>query len=123
MNFTAEELGCPLPPTDLAARSLPRLVLDPASTPLWRIHRAAFGPIFFNRRSAGGSNYRFDAAGDEFGVLYASPSFAGCMAEAVIRERFQGQRLPLILDEAELTSRCVTRLAVEGGRPSSFWPT
>ncbi|WP_232346461.1 RES domain-containing protein [Cupriavidus sp. USMAA2-4] len=55
----------------------------PCAGPLWRIHRAHLGPIHYNRRAAGATPYRFDAAGGEFGVLYASPSFAACMAEAV----------------------------------------
>jgi len=38
------------------------------------------------------------------------------MAEAMIRERFHGQRRPLLLDEAELTTRCVSRLAAPDGR-------
>lgn len=43
--------------------------------------------------------YRFDAPNDEFGVLYASASFEVCMAEAVIRDKFIGSTLPLLLDE------------------------
>lgn len=117
MTFSAEELGCPLPPADLADRRLATKTLDIERIALWRIHRVHLDPIYYNRRAPGVTHYRFDAAGGEFGVLYAAPSFAACMAEAVIRERFQGQRLPLMLDEHELSSRCVCRLALANPRP------
>ncbi|MFP3756311.1 RES family NAD+ phosphorylase [Cupriavidus sp. SIMBA_020] len=114
---TAEVLGCPLPPEDLAVRIMPVRQLDLAVTPLWRIHRSIYGPIHYNRRSTGGNPYRFDAPNDEFGVLYASPSFAGCMAEAVLRDRFQGHSLPLLLDEEELTQRSISDLGTTLNRP------
>lgn len=114
---TAEELDCPLPPADLADRSMPEIQLDLSRKPLWRIHRSIFGPIHYTRKSLGGIPYRFDAARDEFGVLYASPSFPACMAEAVIRDRFQGKTLPLLLDEAELSARSVTALGLDRSQP------
>ncbi|SPS02527.1 RES family NAD+ phosphorylase [Cupriavidus taiwanensis] len=117
MTFSAEDLGCPLPPADLADRRLATTTLDLERVALWRIHRAHLDPIYYNRRAPGVIQYRFDAAGGEFGVLYAASSFAACMAEAVIRERFQGLRLPLLLDEDELSSRCICRLAVDDRRP------
>ncbi|MCD9121692.1 RES family NAD+ phosphorylase [Cupriavidus sp. UGS-1] len=115
--FTAEELDCPLPPADLAERSMPEIELDLGKTPLWRIHRSIFGPIHYTRKSLGGIPYRFDAANDEFGVLYASPSFAACMAEGVIRDRLQGKLLPLLLDEAELSTRSIAALAIGRSQP------
>ncbi|MDW3684502.1 RES family NAD+ phosphorylase [Cupriavidus sp. CV2] len=99
MTFSAEDLG--LPPADLAGRRLTTKMLDLERVALWRIHRAHLDPIYYNRRAPGVTHYRFDAAGGEFGVLYAAPSFAACMAEAVIRERFHGFRL-LILPTAGL---------------------
>lgn len=39
------------------------------------------------------------------------------MREAVIRERYQGMTRPHFLDEDELYSRCVSRLAVADERP------
>ena len=117
MTFSAEEFGCPLPPADPAERRLATKTLDLEKIALWRIHRAHLHPIYYNRRAPGVTHYRFDAAGGEFGVLYAAPSFTACMAEAVIRERFQGQRLPLMLDEHELSRRCVCRLTVGDPRP------
>lgn len=117
MELTAEGVGCPLPPEDLAHRDMPVRPLDLAVVQLWRIHRSIYDPIHYNRRSKGGTPYRFDAPNDEFGVLYASPSFAGCMAEAVVRDRFQGQQLPLVLDEEELTQRSISDLGTPLGRP------
>lgn len=113
----AEKYGCPLPPPDLAKRRMPERELQLASTSLLRIHRSVFDPIFYNRRSAGGSQYRFDAADDEFGVLYASPIFDVCMAETVIRGAFQGGTMPLTIDEDELLTRSISELGFEGGRP------
>lgn len=114
---TAEALNCPLPPPDLADRVMPVKELDLALTQLWRIHRSVFGPIHYNRWSTGGQPYRFNAPNDEYGVLYASPSFAACMAEAVLRDRFQGKTLPLLLDEEELMGRSVSELGTELRRP------
>jgi len=117
MTLTATELGCPLPPPDLATRTMPLIELDLAVTPLWRIHKAFLGPIHYNRKSNSKATYRFDAAGDEFGVLYASGSFHACMSETVVRGRFQGSPLPWLLDEQELTSRCITSLGTQLARP------
>ncbi|AOY97839.1 hypothetical protein BKK79_37825 (plasmid) [Cupriavidus sp. USMAA2-4] len=115
--LTAMDMGCPLPPDDLASRDMPVMELDLAATSLWRIHRSTFGPIHYNRTSTGGTPYRFDAPDDQFGVLYASPSFEACMAEAVIRDRFQGKSCPLLLDEDELNRRCISDLGTTLGRP------
>ncbi|WP_230625411.1 hypothetical protein [Cupriavidus necator] len=110
MTFSAEDLGCPLLPADLANRRLATKTQDLERVALWRTHRAHLDPIYYNRRAPGVIHYRFDAAGGGFGVL-------SCMAEAVIREGCQGQRLPLLLDEHELRSRCICRLAVADRRP------
>lgn len=117
MTLTAEQLGCPLPPPDLAECKMPVVEFNLSTTPLWRIHKAIFGPIHYNRKSKTGTKYRFDAAGDEFGVLYASPSFEACMTEAVVRGRFQGNARPWMIDEHELASRCITSLGTELARP------
>ncbi|WP_243736879.1 hypothetical protein [Cupriavidus sp. L7L] len=68
MTFSAEELGCPLPPADLAERRLATKTLDLEKIALWRIHRAHLHPIHYNRRAPGVTHYRFDAAGGEFGL-------------------------------------------------------
>lgn len=117
MTDRAAELDCPLPPADLDGRPLARVSFDLDATPLWRIHRASLDPIYYNRLAPGVTNYRFDAARGEFGVLYAAPTFAACMREAVIRERYQGMSRPHVIDEDELCSRCVSRLTVVGRRP------
>ena len=39
------------------------------------------------------------------------------MAEAVLRDRFQGHSLPLLLDEEELTQRSISELGTTLGRP------
>lgn len=90
---------CPLPPADFSARQIPELALNLGATTLYRIHRTAHAALFFTRRSKTTEVYRFDAPNDEFGVLYASASFEVCMAEAVIRDKFIGSTLPLLLDE------------------------
>lgn len=79
MTFSAEDLGCPLLPADLANRRLATKTQDLERVALWRTHRAHLDPIYYNRRAPGVIHYRFDAAGGGFGVL-------SCMAEAVIRE-------------------------------------
>ncbi|MFC4932864.1 RES family NAD+ phosphorylase [Massilia sp. GCM10023247] len=103
-------LDCPLPPPDLCFRQIPTITFDLAVTPLLRVHQSRYSPLFFNRRSTSPTVYRFDAPNDEYGVLYASPEFEACMAETLIRERFESG--PLILDEAEITSRSVSRLGI-----------
>jgi hypothetical protein len=95
-------------PADFATRRLPTYLLDCAVTPLWRIHRSAHGAIWFNRPGVSGTRFRFDAPADEFGVLYASPDFSVCMAEAMIRDRFADSGSPLELELAEVRKRSIT---------------
>jgi hypothetical protein len=101
---------CPLPPADFAERDVPIKELNLSATTLYRIHKTVRDPIFFTRRSKNADVYRFDAPNDEFGVLYASESFAACMAETVIRDRFIGSSLPLVLEEASLIERSISTL-------------
>lgn len=54
--------------------------------------------------------YRFDAPNDEYGVLYASPEFDVCMAETLIRNRFESGQL--LLDQADITSRSISTLGL-----------
>lgn len=102
--------SAPLPPPDLATRPLPVHALNLALTDVMRIHRSAYSPIFYNRRSKSSTVFRFDAPDDEYGVLYASESFTACMAETLIREKFEGQSAPLYLSESELAKRSVSLL-------------
>lgn len=55
--------------------------------------------------------FRFDAPGDEFGVLYAAPQFSVCMAETLIRDRFAGACHPLELDLSALCERSLSQIA------------
>jgi len=107
---------CPLPPADLAKRSLPICELNMAAVNLYRIHRSKFGALFFNRRSTSSTVFRFDASNDEFGVLYAAQSFAACMAETVIRNRFEEGSLPLVIEETELETRSISALGLSSPR-------
>lgn len=100
--------GCPLPPADIARRELPLRELAPGL--LMRIHPRGRDPLFYSRRSACPAANRFDAPGDEYGVLYASPSFSACMAETLIRARFAGASAPLVLEESRLRLRCLSLL-------------
>lgn len=100
---------CPTPPADFASRTLPIREINLSATDLYRIHRREYGPIYYTRKS-NGTQYRFDAANAEFGVLYVALSFEGAFMETVIRDRFHGTPLPLLIDEEDLTSRAVSRL-------------
>lgn len=104
------------PPSDFSARSIPVHELNLALTDVMRIHRSVHLPIFYNRRSASKIIFRFDAPADEYGVLYASESFSACMAETVIRDRFENQRLPIVLSETELGERSVSLLGQDTPR-------
>ena len=111
--MTAAAGECPLPPPDIKTRLLPVVEIDLAARPLYRIHRSIFSPIFYNRASSSASRYRFDAPGDEFGVIYGGFTFSACMFETVIRNRFENMRAPLIVGMDELEQRSVSRLILE----------
>ncbi|MFD2366808.1 RES family NAD+ phosphorylase [Pseudoduganella sp. GCM10020061] len=103
---------CPLPPADFAKRELP--VRSVEAMRLMRIHPRGRDPLFYSRRSACTPANRFDAPADEFGVLYASLSFAACMAETLVRDRFAGSVAPLVLEESRLKLRCLSLLEPAG---------
>lgn len=105
--MTTTAAPCPAPPADLDRRPLPLLALD---LPLYRIHRTIHHPLFYSRPSTTPRPSRFDAAQDEFGVLYAAPAFDTCMAETLIRNRYEGGALPLQLDEWELQARSMSTI-------------
>lgn len=102
--------GVPKPPPDLSVRTPLVKTLDLGATPLWRIHRAVHGAIYYNKPSSSGTRFRFDAPASEYGVLYASESVEACLMETVFRDRWHGAPLPYLLDEHELSSRRLTRL-------------
>jgi hypothetical protein len=106
----------PLPPPDFSSRSIPVHELNLALADVMRIHRSVYSPIFYNRRSASKTIFRFDAPGDEYGVLYAAESFSACMAETVIRDKFVGQPLPVVLTEPELSERSISLLGQDTPR-------
>lgn len=97
-------------PADFSSRTLPCQTIDTSTVPLWRIHRSAHDPIWFNRTAASGARFRFDAPADEFGVLYAAQLFSVCMAETLIRDRFAGASYPLELDLSALRERSISRI-------------
>lgn len=110
--------ACPLPPDAFHEAAIPLVEMNLAATVLYRVHRRSRDPIHYNRRSVTGTVFRFDAPTDEYGVLYASPSFDVCMAETIMRERFQGvdARVPHLIEEADLTTRCIATLGFEDSR-------
>ncbi len=129
--IAADGLGCPLPPADFSHAKIPVFELNLSVTNLYRIHRRINDPIFYNRRSASSTVFRFDAPNDEYGVLYASPSFDACMAETIMRDRYHGvsAQAPHIIDEADITKRAVAVLGIETARPlrladltAPLWP-
>lgn len=87
-------------------------------TTLLRIHWRIREPVHYNRRSTSSTAFRFDAPNDEFGVLYASPSFEACMAETLMRGRYRGvdATIPHIIDEQAIIERCVATLGCEDAR-------
>lgn len=110
--------GCPLPPQGFQEASIPIRELNLAAINLYRVHRRSRDPIHYNRRSVSGTVFRFDAPDDEYGVLYASPSFDVCMAETIMRDRYQGgdARVPRIIEESDLTERSLATLGFEEAR-------
>jgi hypothetical protein len=110
--------GCPLPPEGLLEASLPVHEMNLSVTNLYRVHRRIHHPIYYNRRSTSSVTYRFDAPNDEFGVLYASTSFDVCMAQTIMRDRFQGLRTNAahVVDERDLYERCVATLGFDEAR-------
>lgn len=70
----------PLPPADLASRTLPIETVMPG-TPLYRIHRSDLGAVHFGK--AGLS--RFDDPQATFSVCYMAASLEGAFAETCLR--------------------------------------
>lgn len=50
--MTVSPSVCPLPPADFAQRPVPVVELNLGASTLLRIHRSAFGALFFNRSAA-----------------------------------------------------------------------
>jgi hypothetical protein len=77
----------------------------PAGTPLFRIHRAVHGPIFFGPGSGEPPTYRFDSASGAFGVLYVALDFAGALVETLLRNPRRK-----MVGESEIEARSVSVL-------------
>lgn len=108
--------ACPLPPTDFAQRQVPVFELNLAASGLYRIHRSANGPLFFNRLSTSNTVFRFDAPADQYGVLYAASTFSACMFETLIRNRYENGALPLLIEHSELYLRSVSSIGLGSAR-------
>lgn len=75
----------PPPPNDLPSRPLP-LAGFVAGPTLFRIHRAAYAPVYFSPGRDRTAIGRFDSLAGHFGVLYAALSFAGALVEVLLRK-------------------------------------
>lgn len=91
----------PLPPADLASRTLP-IEMVAAGTALYRIHRSDLGAVYFGK--AGHS--RFDDPQGDFGVCYLAATLEGAFAETCLRAVGA-----TILSWAFLAERSVTTIA------------
>ena len=92
------------PPDSLLSLRLPIEVV-PARTPLHRVHRTAFPPIFFGPGLGAPPTYRFDSASGAFGVLYVALDFAGALVETLARNPRRR-----MVAEADITSRAASVL-------------
>lgn len=112
--MTGTNLAPSLPPADFATRVLPIKLLDVRQHALLRIHNGHRDPVFYNTAVVSGTVFRFDAPAGEYGVLYAAEAFDTCMAETVVRDRFEEMLLPLVLTESELVQKAVSALVFIG---------
>lgn len=88
--------GLPAPPPDLASRELP---LTLVTGPLYRVHRANLGGLFFGRSGRS----RFDDPRKQFGVLYAALKAEAAFAEALLRQLKQ-----IVILESDLAARALS---------------
>jgi hypothetical protein len=68
-------------PPDLPVSTLP------AETKLWRVHQAAFGPLWFGPAHGQPPRNRFDAPAGEFRVCYFGEELEGAFVETLMRGR------------------------------------
>lgn len=99
-----------LPPANFNSLTVPHQIFNLGATDLFRVHRKTHGPIFYNRRPASSVVFRWDSASHSFGVLYAAPEFATCMAETVIRGKFQGAYANKVVYEKDIEERMLSRI-------------
>ena len=75
----------PLPPPDLAHRTLPEVSI-PAGSVFFRIHRSAHAPLYFGPRPSLHERMRWDAPDDSYGVCYFAAQDHGAFAETMLRD-------------------------------------
>jgi hypothetical protein len=97
----------PLPPTDLASRTLPIKLFT--KNPWWRVYPTAYDPIFFGKTG----NNRYDAPADAsghraYGVLYFARDPHGAFIETF--GHTTGIRA---IDRAQLSSRGLAKVTVD----------
>ncbi|MBB4637548.1 RES family NAD+ phosphorylase [Longimicrobium terrae] len=85
----------------IALPSKPPIVRIPSSRPLWRVHLAKLGALWY---SVGRSN-RFDDPAAEFGVLYVGESPEVAVLETLVRGSAQ-----CVVDVREWNARAVSRI-------------
>ena len=114
--------GCPLPPPGIGTRTLPVIMIDLQARPLYRVHRNSRSAIHFNQPSVTSQRYRFDAPagstpGREFGVLYGGFSLSCCLFETIVRDRFAGTAVPLLIEQTEFDTRSISRIVTDTALP------
>jgi len=88
----------PLPgPKEIATKPLP---IRSWSAPTYRICKVHRDPVYYGKNAT----YRFDAPGQEYGVMYVAETPEGAFVEACIRERPRGNLFSLsYFEERKLT--------------------
>lgn len=84
---------------------VPDIVMLPAGTTLWRVHRREHGALWFGPGPGAAPRGRFDAPAGEFGVCYFGESMGVAVLEALVR----GSRR--LLDRSELEARAASFIA------------
>jgi hypothetical protein len=106
----------PLPPANLDRIDLPAVTATPDD--LLRLFSLGRDPLYFRVAAKGQQAYRFDAPDGEFGVMYCAFSLQVCFAETLLRTR--SYRVPAdqptLIDESELRSKGIARLAATTGK-------
>src|SRR5690349_14122319 len=97
----AEQGKLPLPPADLATRKLP---LTRIKGPIFRVHRATLGALYFGKSGMS----RFDDPLGKYGVLYAA-----LKAEAAFAEVFLRQLSRMLIEEEALAQRALSEIALK----------
>jgi hypothetical protein len=86
----------------------PPLVEVPVTQVLWRVHPAAFGPVWFGPAPGDPPKGRFDAPCGEFGICY----FSAALGVAILETAVRGRRIALVTPDA-LRDRSASSLAIK----------